>query len=232
MITINLLPIGSFKEKFKGRVFLAAYGIFMVIAIAAVFSIKTNVMDGALESLGREQQAKQTQLADLQKQVTAATAVTTKTVKQWQQLAAIVELEERRRDQTRLLVELDTLLPKTNAWLLSLSHNQGLLTLEGISTDKETVSQFLTNLEKAVYIDKRSVNLLEITQNMVINNVKLTKFKITARTTFPSPQILADGLPELGLPPKEDFIKAVEAAAPDLAAALKASDAPKSGRAL
>jgi hypothetical protein len=111
-------------------------------------------------------------------------------------------------------------LPKTNAWLLSLSHNGGLLNLEGVSTDKETVSQFLTRLENAAYIDRNTVNLVRITQNMVINGIKLTRFAITARTVFPEPSIMDTGLSEFGLPSREEFGKAVTTAAPDLAAAV------------
>lgn len=222
MITINLLPIGAFKEKFKGRVFLAAYAIAMLIAVAALFSIKTNVMDGNLEALRANQASQQSRLGELQKQVTEATAATARTVQQWQQLTAIMELEERRRDQTRLLVQLEQLLPKSDAWFLSLSHDKGVLTLEAISRDKETVSQFLKRLEDASYIDKQSVNLLEITQNMVINGIKLTKFKVSAKTVFPFPEVIEDGLPDYGLPGKDEFIKAVEAAAPALADKIKA----------
>jgi len=231
MITINLLPIGAFKEKYKGRVFLAAYGIAMFIAVAALFSIKTNVMDGTLDNLKADQANQEKRLGDVQKQVAEATGVTTKTFQQWQQLTAIMELEERRRDQTRLLVELEQLLPKSDAWLLSLSHDKGQLTLEGISRDKEPVSQFLKKMENATYIDRQSVYLVEIAQNMVINGIKLTKFKITAKTVFPYPQVIDEGIPDFGLPSREDFFKAVEAVAPELVTAAKAN-AAKSGRAL
>ena len=231
MITINLLPIGAFKEKLKGRVFLSAYGVAMLIAVAALFSVKTNVMDGTLERLKADQVSQQSRLSELQKQVAEATAVTNKTFQQWEQLTAIMELEERRRDQTRLLVELEELLPKSDAWFLSLGHDNGTLTLEGISRDKETVSQFLKRMENATYIDRQSVYLLEIAQNMVINGIKLTKFKVTARTTFPYPQVIDEGMPDFGLPSREAFFKAVEAVAPNLVTAFK-DNATKSGRAL
>jgi len=232
MITINLLPIGAFKEKFKGRVFLAAYGIVMLIAVAALFSIKTNVMDNTLEALRAEQATQQQKLTEVQQQVTDAAAITNKTFMQWQQLTAIMELEERRRDQTRLLVELEELLPKSDAWFLGLSHNSGALTLEAISRDKEVVSQFLKKLEDATYINKQSVNLLEITQNMVINGIRLTKFRVTAKTAFPSPKIIEEGIPEFGLPSKAEFIKVVEAVAPDLVGSPAAAKSGKRGRGL
>ena len=231
MITINLLPISAFREQFRGKIFLASLGLFLLIAIVALFSIKTNIMDDNIATLTSQRQSQQSRLDALKRQVTEADKVTADTVKHWQQLMAVIDLEERRRDQTRLLVEMDKLLPKENAWLLSLNHDAGVLSIEGISTDKETVSQFLTRLENAAYIDRQSVNLVDIAQNMVINNIKLTKFRIKANTVFPQPAIIKEGLPEYGLPTREQFLKVVEAAAPTLVKNIKES-ATKSGKAL
>jgi len=231
MITINLLPIGEFRDQLNGKIYLAAVGLYVLVLACGLFSFKTFVMDGALQSLQEESQNLQNTLNGLKKQVATATDITTDTFRQWKQLAAIVNLEERRRDQTRLLVEIDKLVPKTNAWLLSLKHEKGAVVLEGISTDKDTVSEFHTRLENAEYILRQSVNLLEITQNTVINGVKLTKFKITANTVFPEPTVMEDGLAEFGLPSQETFIKVVGNAAPDLVKNIT-TNATKSGKAL
>ncbi|UQZ89188.1 hypothetical protein C4J81_08245 [Deltaproteobacteria bacterium Smac51] len=231
MITINLLPISAFRQRRKGQVFLAALGLFLLVMIAGLFSFKSNIMDLNLENLESELSQQQSRLTAVRKQVNDAGRITASTVKKWQQLEAIIQLEERRRDLTRLLVELDDLLPQGSAWLLNLTHNKGLLTIEGISKDKEVISQFLSKLEGATYIDRNSVNLMEIAQNMVINQVSLTRFKITAQTVFPEPVVLDEGMPELGLPSREEMIKVVEAAAPNLVANIK-SNATKSGKAL
>jgi Tfp pilus assembly protein PilN len=230
VITINLLPIGAFKETYRGKLFLTAYGIFVAILVAALFLVDSNVFGPNIESLKDQQTQQEAKKNQVKNQVAAASEKTTQTYRQWKQLSAIMELEERRRDQTRFLVEIDGLLPKSNAWLLSLAHNKGKVTLEGLATDKETVSQFLTRLEGARYIEKNTVILLEITQNMVINGIKLTKFKVTANTAFPSPTIMAEGLPDLGLPGQDAFLKLVEAAAPDLVkAATSAKGKGKKG---
>ncbi|GHV57259.1 hypothetical protein FACS189460_3510 [Deltaproteobacteria bacterium] len=220
MITINLLPVSTLKQKSKGKLFLGMYAIILVVGLAAMYSVKVNIFDLAITRLTVEKTKVNSDLEAAKNQVKAATVVTNATVLRWKQLAAIMELEERRRDQTRLLVELEDLLPKTNAWLMSLSHNSGQLSLEGISTDKETVSQFLTRLEKATYIDKSSVQLVRISQDLVINGIKLTKFSINARTSFPQPVIIDQGLPEFGLPSRADFIKVVKAVDEKLVADL------------
>jgi len=220
VITINLLPIATFRQQFEGRTFLAGYGLFLLLGVLVMFALKTNVLDRALERLADERSGLAASLNETRKRVTEATNVSRATVTRWKQLAAIMELEERRRDQTRLLVEMEELLPKTNAWLVGLNHSGGLMSLEGISTDKETVSQFLTRLENAAYIDRSSVTLVQISQDLVINGIKLTKFSINARTSFPEPVILDLGLPEFGLPSREDFVKAVKAVDEKLAADL------------
>ena len=220
MITINLLPVASFKQQFQGRTFLTGYGIFMVLAVAGLFGVKTGLLDRTLENLGNERTRVTNSLNDVKKRVDEATAVSNATVTRWKQLAAIMELEERRRDQTRLLVEVEELLPKTNAWLVGLNHQGGALSLEGISTDKETISQFLTRLENAIYIDRASVELVQISQDLIINGIRLTRFSVKARTNFPQPGILSTGLPDYGLPSQEEFMKAVKIVDEKLAESL------------
>ncbi len=217
MISINLLPIGEFRHRHRGRVFLTALGLTLLVFMAGLYSFKTSVLDDNLEHLADEAERQQSTLNSLRQRVGAANQLTASTVKKWRQLEAIIELEERRRDLTRILVELDQLLPQDNAWLLSLTHKEGALTIEGISKDKEIISQFLSRLESAKYIERNSVNLVEIAQNMVINQVSLTRFKISAQTVFPQPTVLDAGLPEQGLPSREEMLKAVKAAAPNLA---------------
>lgn len=223
MITINLLPVNDLRHRRKGRVFVAALGLGLFGLAAGLFAFKSNFMDAKLERLGSSAAQQQAQLAMIKKEVDAASAATAATAKKWQRLEAIIELEERRRDLTRILVELNDVLPQDSAWLLSLSHNEGQLTIEGISKDKEIISQFLSRLEGAEYIAKNSVNLLEIAQNMVINEISLTRFKISAQTVFPQPRVLEAGLPDLNLPPRAEMVKAMEAAAPDLATGLTAN---------
>ena len=220
MITINFLPVAAMRRRLKSRAFLAGYGLYLVLAVAAMFAAKIGVLDPSLEKLAAEKKRTITSLSEVSREETQTSDAASAAVARWKQLAAIMELEERRRDQTRLLLEVEELLPESKAWLVGLSHGDGLLSLEGISTDKETVSQFLTSLENAAYIDRASVTLVRMSQDLVINGVKLTKFSITAGTRFPKPAILDRGLPEAGLPSRDDFVKAVLAVDEKLAAEL------------
>jgi Tfp pilus assembly protein PilN len=226
MITINFLPVAAIKRQIEGRSILLGYGLFLLLGAVAMFAVKTFVLDLSLERLAGEKNRLAASLNNTKEKVTEAAAVTRATITRWKQLAAIMELEERRRDQTRLLVEIEELLPKTNAWLVSLSHRGGLMSLEGLSTDQDTVSQFLTRLESATYIGRASVTLVQISQDLVINGVRLTKFSINARTNFPQPAILGSGMPEFGLPSQDDFARAVRAVDENLAADLTGPSDP------
>jgi Tfp pilus assembly protein PilN len=224
VITINLLPVADMRRRLKTRAFLIGYGLTLVLAAAAMFGVKGLVLDQSLKKLAIEKSRTIAALNETGRQVTEASDVTAAAVARWKQFAAIMELDERRRDQTRLLFEVEELLPATKAWLVGLSHVGGLMSLEGISTDKETVSQFLTSLENAAYIDRSSVTLVRISQDLIINGVKLTKFSINAKTSFPRPAIIDRGLPDFGLPSRDDFVKAVLAVDEKLAAELADGD--------
>ena len=230
MITINFLPVAAMRRRFKSRAFRAAYGLYLVLTVAVMVGVKFGLLGPSLEKLADEKKQAITSLGEVSQEVTRTSAAASDAVNSWKQLAAIVELEERRRDQTRLLLEVEELLPESKAWLVGLSHGDGLLSLEGISTDKETVSQFLTRLENAAYVIRDSIILVQISQDMVINGIKLTKFSINAKTSFPQPEVLDNGLPEFGLPKREDFAKAVKAVDEKLAADLTAGpEAAKKG---
>lgn len=221
MITINLLPISAFKERFKGRVFLTALTLVILVGLAAMGSFKMMVLDSNLLDLRQQSSTLDSKLASLKNQVAGAEKETRLTVRKWKQFAAIVKIEERRRDQTRLLNEVVSLVPKDSAWLTSLAHNsQGKLELKGISKDKETISGFLTKLEAANYLNRASVFPGEINQSMRLKNLLLTTFSIRADTKFPAPLILEEGMEQFNLPSAKQFYDLVQVAAPDLAVGI------------
>lgn len=221
MITINLLPVSAIKERYKGRVFLTALTLIILVCAASMGSLKMMVLDSNLADMRKQSSALDATLAKIKTQVAGAEKETGLTVRKWKQFAAIVEIEERRRDQTRLLNEIVTLVPKESAWLTSLAHNnKGKLELKGISKDKETISGFLTRLESAHYLDRASVFPGEINQSMRLKNLLLTTFSIRADTKFPAPIILEEGMEQFNLPSAKQFYDLVQAAAPDLATGI------------
>lgn len=224
MINVNLLPISAFKQKLKGRIFLTALFLLLVMGCAGIFSVKTFILDYNAARLKAQASQLQAELQSFTNQVTAAQKQTEATVRYWKQLTALMDLEERRRDQTRLLAEVEYLVPKDNAWLTAMDHKSGVLTVKGISKDKDTISQFLNQLQNASYLERSSVFLGEISQNMRINNILLTSFTITAHTKFPRPTIMDEGMPDYNLPSSAQFVDLVKNADQNLAAGLTAQD--------
>jgi len=227
VININLLPVADLRRRFEGRAFLMRCGLFLLLTALVMFALKALALTPSLERLAAEESRLAATLNETGEKAAEAAAVTRATVARWKQLSAIMELEERRRDQTRLLVEIEGLLSNANAWLVGLEHSDGLMSLEGLSTDQEAVSRFLTSLENADHIDRASVTLVRISQDLVINGVKLAKFSINARTNFLPPAILDSGLPEFGLPSREEFARAVRAVDEKLAADIMGDRGPE-----
>ena len=219
MITINLLPMESLRSQVQGKAFLAALFLFIIIFIGGGLVYKANVVTPTLANITQEISSLSAEEAAMKGKITKADGNIKNIVKMWARMMSILELEERRRDQTRLLVELDELLPKSNAWLLGFTNNGGAVNIKGIATDKEVVSQFYSQLEKSKYL--RKVALVMLSQDLVLNGIKLTQFNITAEAYFPDPDIIKSGLPEVGLPSKEEFMKALEKASPSLAKGLQ-----------
>ena len=220
MITINLLPISTFKQRLKGRIFLTALALILVIGLAAMASVKMIILDTNLAELSQQESNLKQELQRIKNQVTEADSQTKLTVRKWKQLVAITDLEERRRDQTRLLSELERLVPKDSAWLTGLDHSKGMVTINGISKDKDTISAFLSRLQTATFLDRNTVYPGSISQSLRINNILLTTFTITARTKFPNPTILNNGLEEYNLPSAKQFAELVKIANASLAEGL------------
>jgi len=225
MINVNLLPISTFKQKLKGRIFLTALSLLLVIGCAGIFSVKTFILDENTAKLKAQASQLRTELQTVTNNVATAQKQTEATVRNWKQLTALMDLEERRRDQTRLLAEVEQLVPKDNAWLTAMDHKKGVLTINGISKDKDTISQFLNRLQNASYLDRSSVFLGEISQNMRINNIVLTSFTIRAQTKFPRPTIMDEGMPEYNLPSSSQFVELVTSADQNLGTGLGAATA-------
>ena len=227
MITINLLPIESLRSQVKGKAFLAALFLFVILFIGFGLIYMANVVNPTIAMVTTERDNLKKETTTIQAKLLEAEKKGTAIVKMWQRLVAILELEENRRDQTRLLVELDELLPKGSAWLMGFSHAGGIVTIKGIATDQVTVSQFYSKLEQSKYL--RNVALVDVSMDMKIKGIKLTQFNITAESYFPFPDLVKNGLPEAGLPSEEEFRKVLGKASPALIKILEQSSSKKSG---
>ena len=218
MIKINLLPLESFRRAASGQLSVTIFAVVMILAGFLLYLINTMVMTPISSALETVKAAKTQQSSSLKTQSANALKQTTAFVKELVQVSAISELEERRRDQARLMMTLAAQVNNQTSWLLSCVHSNGNLNIKGMATDHDTVAAFLDRLEQIPLLT--SVELQQAAGDQVINGVKLVTFDIKAKTVFPSSTLLDSGLPEVNLPAHDTIRKLIAAASPPLAETL------------
>jgi Tfp pilus assembly protein PilN len=176
-------------------------------------------MGSTLEALEKTQTAATQELNKAKGQTAAALKKTTTFVEDMVKVNYISELEERRRDQTRLFAAIAAKVINEVSWLVSLSHDKGVVRIKGMATDHEVVAKFLSELQTLSVL--QNVELLRAAEDTVINGINLVTFEFSANTTFQDSSLMTEGLPSNALPPKETLVKIVTVAAPNLAEALK-----------
>jgi Tfp pilus assembly protein PilN len=219
VIKINLLPLESFRQTAGGKLLVTIFFVVMVAVGLLMYFANVFYMTPKVEALQKEKANYTKTLNDLSSQAKAALEQTTLFVKEMVQVAAISELEERRRDQARLFMAIASQVNNQTTWLTSCSHDKGVLSIKGMATDHEAVASFLSRLEQLPLL--KQVELQRAAGDTVINRVKLVTFEIKSSSILPDPTLLDQGLPDVNLPDGETIRKIVSAAAPDLAKALE-----------
>jgi Tfp pilus assembly protein PilN len=219
MIEINLLPLESFRQKSSGQRLVAIFSVSMILLAAVLFTYYSIFMGPSIEELEKAQQSATQELNKAKGQTNAALKKTTDVVADMVKVSFISELEERRRDQARLLMGVADEVINEVSWLVSCSHDKGVVRVKGMATDHEVVAKFLSNLQGLPIL--QNVELLRAAEDTIINGIGLVSFEISANTVFGESSLMTAGLPSEALPPKETLIKMVTLAAPNLAEALK-----------
>jgi Tfp pilus assembly protein PilN len=221
MIKINLLPLESFRQTQTGQLSVTIF-VFVILALGiGLYLFKSFVMDAEISKLETQKNTLNQQLTQLKTTSALALKQTTEFVTQFRQVSVISELEERRRDQTRLFNSLASEVINQASWLTSIVHQNKMLTLRGMAIDLQVVADFHLRLEQNPYLS--NVKLVR-SEETSINNIPLFTFDFIAETHFEAPTLLKDGLESIDLPPQVDLLKLVNNAAPDLAKTLQTND--------
>ncbi|MDR2199933.1 MAG: PilN domain-containing protein [Deltaproteobacteria bacterium] len=218
MIKINLLPLESFKQTATGQLSVTIFVFVLLAAGLGLYLFKSFVMDAEINKLTDEKTKLTQDLAQLKTTSTKALEQTTEFVNQFKQVAVISELEERRRDQTRLFDSVAHEMINQASWLTSLNHANKVLTIKGMAIDLQVVADFHMRLEQNPHLS--NVKLVR-SEETSINGVTLFTFDFIADTHFDSPTLLKDGLASIELPPREKLVQMVTVAAPNLAETLQ-----------
>ncbi|MDR2349863.1 MAG: PilN domain-containing protein [Deltaproteobacteria bacterium] len=221
MIKINLLPIESFRQTASGQLSVTIFAFIMVALCIGLYFFKTLVMDAKIEAAETERNNQAATVAALKKASEEALKQTTAFANQLVQVSAISELEERRRDQTRLLATISGLVNSQASWITNFNHEKGLMTIKGIATDMQVVAEFQESMQKDPLL--RNVTLVRTTQDLSFPQLRLFVFDMRAETLFPNPTLMEAGLPDVNLPPREKMIRDISTAAPTLGESIKKS---------
>jgi Tfp pilus assembly protein PilN len=219
LIKINLLPIESFKQATSGKLSASIFFVAIVAIGIGLYFFDLLFMETTLDKLTTQKTTQTAKLNEMKSQAALALKQTTNFVKEMVQVNAVSELEERRRDQTRLFLALTSQMINQASWLTDIIHEKGTLTIKGRATDHEVVAAYLSRLEQLPLL--RDVALQRAARDTQINNLRLVTFEIKASTTFPEPSLMSGGLPEVDLPPAKAINDLVALAAPSLVEKLQ-----------
>jgi Tfp pilus assembly protein PilN len=198
---------------------VSIFAVTMILVTMGLYVYYDFFMGSELEELEKKQTTITQSLNQAKGKTAAALKEATTFVDDMVKVTAISDLEERRRDQTRLFMGLASQVMNQTSWLVSCSHDKGLVRIKGMAIDHEEVAKFLSRLQALPIL--RNVELLRAAEDTVINGVSLVTFELSANTVFAESSLVTSGLPSESLPPKETLVKLVTIAAPNLAEALK-----------
>ena len=171
MIRINLLPFRAARkrENVKRQITIYVASVCCALLIMVVLFYKYS---NDLSSVKDEESRLNKELAGYQKELKEIKDLQNKIKQINSKLDIIKELEKGKTGPVLLLSDIADAVPKNKLWLTSLSENAGKLSLSGTAMDNETVSLFMTNLEKTE----------QIVADPVLKNVKrreLPQYKLT-----------------------------------------------------
>ena len=171
MIRINLLPFRAARKRENVKrqitIYIASVCCALIIMGGLFYKYSKDLSD-----VKNEESRLNKELAGYQKELKEIKDLENKIKQINSKLDIIKELEKGKTGPVLLLSDIADAVPKDKLWLTSLSENGGKLSLSGTAMDNETVSLFMTNLEKTE----------QITADPVLKSVKrreLPQYKLT-----------------------------------------------------
>ena len=185
MIRINLLPFRAARKKENVRRQISIFLLSLILVGAAV--IYYNIfLSGKIKDLNASIKETKVQVAKYNK-INAEIKEIKKNLELLNRKIEVIEtLETNRREPLALLASLTDLIMAERMWFTRLSSKGPKINIEGIALDNQTVSDFMTRLEKsALYGD---VNLGTVKQKeLKTMELTLKSFDVNARKVAPKP---------------------------------------------
>lgn len=174
MIRINLL--GETVDK-SGVYFLQLLGFVcsIIFTLGACYLVQDSVStDLALKK--KEAKLYEQKLVKLKRITKKVSGLEEKKKVLREKLTVIATLKANKHGPVRVLDELNNAIPE-RAWLRDIKEKAGVLEINGIALDNQTVSELMANLENSEYF--KDVDLVFSMQE-IKDEVKLKKFSVTA----------------------------------------------------
>lgn len=184
MITINLLPVREAKKKETERKQALVLGAVLAgtfLLIAVVHITVTSRVAGVRGRIA----STQTEIDKLQKVIGDVENFKKDKAEIERKLGVIRRLEANRGGPVHLLDELASRLPE-KIWLTALHQQAGVLTLEGLSIDNETIATYMTRLAQSPYLTNIELERSELQEG---NAVKLNQFTIRCGVIVAPPPV-------------------------------------------
>lgn len=186
MIKINLLPFRAARKRENVRHQVSVYLLGMLFLFCLMGYLHVS-LGSQLARLNATEESLQKELKTYEA-ITREIAKIKKDTKDLNvKLSVIENLEKQRVGPVLLLAEIARAVPLDRLWLNSVLETGGRLTLQGTAMDNHTVALFMTQLEKASYIN--SVDLDRTTLKFFQEQKrKASNFVLTCKTAYVAPK--------------------------------------------
>jgi type IV pilus assembly protein PilN len=183
MIEINLLPVREARRAADLRQQLMQLLFVLLIVMGAIGFVHSEMSERILLSRARVAQM-QRDIDQFKPQLEQVAAFRKKKAELEKKIGVIEELDRARGGPVRVMSELAAKTPK-RLWLLSVSTNDGRITLKGESMDNELVAVFLRGLGDSKYFTDVDLNGTKLEGNE--GDMRVVSFEINAAIASPKP---------------------------------------------
>jgi type IV pilus assembly protein PilN len=179
MIAINLLPVRETRKKETERKQALVLGGVMAGTFAAILMVHVAI-SRRIAGVNEEIRTTQAEIDKLAKQIGDVQKFKKDKADIERKLTVIRQLEANRGGPVHLLDELASRLPE-RIWLTKLQEQGGVLTLEGLSIDNETIATYMTRLAQSPYLKNIELERSQLQEGAV----KLNEFTIRCEVVTP-----------------------------------------------
>lgn len=180
MIKINLLPYKAEQRREQIIIHSVVLGVSVVIALAVCLVVHL-ALASKISDVESETVRVNAEIARLQKSLKEIENFRKLQDELKEKIDVLDQLKKNKSGPVFLLDDLNRLLPD-KMWLLSFKESGGVITIEGIGLNEETVAVFLRDLEASDYF--QGVVLIEITKQIKADN-RVQKFKLECKREMP-----------------------------------------------